>query len=78
VNYINFLSKNHKWLLNFGAFSMSSDGVLGIYTGSSWNSEAGLNLGVTRIFSKSQRFDDTTCVRLKAAHKQEIAKYVIF
>jgi hypothetical protein len=76
VNYTNFLSKDHKWLLNIGAFSKSSDGVFGIYTGGSWNSEAGLNLGVTRVFKKSQRFDDTTCIRLKAAHKQEIAKYV--
>ncbi|PWV51616.1 hypothetical protein [Chitinophaga sp. S165] len=76
VNYTSFLSKNHRWLGNIGAFSKSSEGVFGIYTGGSWNSEAGINLGLTKVFKKSQRFDDSTGARLKAAHKQEIAKYV--
>lgn len=70
INYAQFLNSKKTRLLNLGAFSKASDGLLGIYRTGSWSSEVGFNIGISFIHFKSRYFDTEKCLALAEKRQQ--------
>lgn len=63
INYTYISNSVHVW--SGGVFATSKDGIFGIYTTDSWNSNIGFNVGYSYLFRKRAYFAEKHCDELK-------------
>lgn len=63
INYTYISNSVHVW--NGGVFAKSKDGIFGIYSTDSWNSDIGFNFGYSYVFEKRAFYDNKKCGELK-------------
>ncbi len=63
INYTYISNSIEVW--NGGVFATSKDGIFGIYTTDSWNSNIGFNVGYSYVFRKRAYYGKKECSQLK-------------
>lgn len=73
---LNYARLKNKSVWNFGAFSKSTDGIFGIYTGNSWSSDVGLTVGLSLPLKAGLFFDTDSCDQLIFKRRTNIISVV--
>lgn len=75
INATHAITLNH--YINIGAFATSKDGLFGIYTDNSWNTNIGLNIGYSYATS-TKNFKAKDCEKIKSKREKYVDSLLFY